>query len=227
MTLQVVLRGSDGVVIASDTCVASRPKDMNVTDSNFKMVIKPRFVCTFAGDDCAQSIATEIVAKVGDLGFENSTKFIEEVDLSLRKHEGGPGLFRQTQYRKILWIQILNGSEFAIWAASYCCGVNGPVFELIAPQVQDSIFAGDEGNPARYFVEHYYRKNPTKSVSRLKRLAAHVIRTGHIFNSACVNGLEMVVGENGGFLQVPLDELQKIDNEISGIHPAIDALFGD
>ena len=56
-------------------------------------------------------------------------------------------------------------------------------------------------------------------------MAAHVIRTGHIFNSAGVNGLEMAVGENGSFTQVQLRDLQKIDNEISGIHAAIDAFF--
>ena len=73
MTLQVVLLGSDGVVIASDTCVASRPEWMDVTDSDSKMVVKPRFVCTFTGDDCAKSIAMAVVAEAGDLGFENST----------------------------------------------------------------------------------------------------------------------------------------------------------
>jgi len=196
-----------------------------VTDSDSKMVVKSRFVCTFAGDDCAKSIAMAIVAEAGDLGFENSAKFIEEVKKSLGNHTNKPGLFRKTQYRKILWIQALGGSAFSIWAASYCRGVNGPVFDLIAPQVQNSIFAGNEGNPARYFVDHYYKKNPMKTVSGLKNMAAHVIRTGHIFNTAGVEGLEMVVGENGCFTKVQLDELQKIDNEISRIHAAIDAYF--
>ena len=227
MTLQVVLRGRDGVVIASDTCVSSRPEEMDVTDSNSKMVVKPRFVCTFAGDDCAQSIATEITAEVGDFGFENSTTFIEKVNESLRKYIAGPRLFRQSEYRKLLWIQILNSSEIVIWAASYCCEVNGPVFNLIAPQIQNTIFAGNEGNPARYFVEHYYKKNSMKTVSGLTKMAAHVILTGHIFNSAGVNGLEMVVGNSNGFVPVPLEEIQDLAKLSRAIHEGNDSHFTD
>jgi ATP-dependent protease HslVU (ClpYQ) peptidase subunit len=224
MTLQVVLRGSDGVVIASDTLVSSQPKEMIVTDSNSKMMVKSRFVCTFAGDDCAKYIAMTMVAKAGDSGLENPIQFITNVNEALKDYKTKSGCFPKTQYRKILWVQALDCSEIAIWAASYWALNEN--FELIAPGHKlGSIFAGDEGNPARYFVEHYFKKNPVKPVSGLKKMAAHVIRTGHLFNPAGVHELEMVVGENGGFIKLRPDDLQPIDNAISGIHAAIDAYF--
>src|ERR1700726_3722596 len=68
VTLQVVLRGTDGIVIASDTAVSSQLGVIRYTDSSSKMMVKPRFVCLFSGDDCAKYIAMEIVGKVGDLG---------------------------------------------------------------------------------------------------------------------------------------------------------------
>jgi hypothetical protein len=104
MTLQVVLRGSDGVVIASDQLVSSQPKEIIVTDLDSKMVVRQGFVCTFAGDDCAKYIATTTAAKVGDLGFENPNQFIAEVNSVLGEYKNH-WYFRETQSRKIIWVQ--------------------------------------------------------------------------------------------------------------------------
>ena len=223
MTLQVVLRGSDGVVIASDRSVSLQLNPIAFTDRNSKLVVKSRFVCTFAGDDCAKYISTELVeAKKDDSVFESSANFIEAVNGALRKYKEGQWPFFKTQPRKILWVQF-GSPEFTIWAATYWACTES--FELC--DNSDSVFAGDEANPARYFVEHYYRKNPMKTVSGLKKMAAHVILTGHIFNSGGVDGLEMVIGNSGGFTQVSSEERQELEKISRKIHAANDAYFSD
>jgi hypothetical protein len=98
-------------------------------------------------------------------------------------------------------------SEFLIWTATYCDWNKN--FDLTSPEIEiKSVSAGDEGNPAVYFIEHHYKKNPVKTVSGLMKMAAHVILTGHIFNPASVDKLEMVVGRDGVFTRVPQKDIQ-------------------
>lgn len=223
VTLQVVLRGSDGVVIASDRLVSSQPELIGFTDLSSKMVVKSRFVCTFAGDDCAKYISTRLVEKVGDSAFENSGQFIEAVNSALDEYKGGRWSFPETGYRKILWVQSEHAA-FTIWVATYwACTQN---FEL--SDNPDSVVAGHDANPARYFVEHYFKKNPPlKTVSGLKKMAAHVILTGHIFNPAGVDGLEMVFGDRNGFSRVRSEEIQELEKSSHEVHEKNDSYFRD
>lgn len=66
VTLQVVLLGSDGIIIASDTCAANfNPPYLNFTDSVSKIIVTPRLVYTFAGDSCARDIGAAVASKAG------------------------------------------------------------------------------------------------------------------------------------------------------------------
>lgn len=219
VTLQVVLRGSDGVVVASDRLISLQADPIAFTDRNSKMVIKPRFVCTFAGDDCAKYISTKLAEKAADLVFESSGNFMDAVTAACDEYKG-KWKFSETQPRKILWVQF-ERPGFTIWAATYwACTQN---FELC--DNPNSVFAGHDTNPARYFVEHYYGKYPMKTVSGLKKMAAHVILAGHLFNSGGVDELEMAIGDSRGFTPVLPDELQELKNKSCEIHAANDAYF--
>jgi hypothetical protein len=219
MTLQVVLRASDGIVIASDRLVSLQPA---FTDRNSKMVVKSQFVCTFAGDDCAKYICTKLAEKVGDSLFENAKVFLDTVNATLKEY-GARWHLPATVPRKLIWIQF-NRPRFTIWTATYWACIGG--FELC--ENPNSVFAGHDTSPARYFVEHYYQNNPMKfTVAGLKRMAAHVVLTGHIFNPSGVDGLEMVVGDSDGFRFVLPKELQELEDVSRDIHEKNDARFKD
>jgi hypothetical protein len=234
MTLQVVLFGRDGgVVIASDTCVERiKPgRNSRITDSGSKIVIVPGLAYTFAGDECAKEVGAAVAKKIAETSKPLPYDFIDEAsNRALEEYKITVGSEFSETYRKIIWVQT-ESDRFAIWSSFY--DSRDRKFVLLTPDVKFDgkcrVFAGDEFNLARYIVEHYYDKDKysLRNVSSLKRLAAHMILTGNTFNSACVNGLEIVVGNSEGFTWVPREEIQALAELSRRIHEENDSYFKD
>jgi hypothetical protein len=233
MTLQVVLLGSDGVVIASDTCVERiKPgRNSRITDSDSKIVIVPGLAYTFAGDECAKEVGAAVAKTIAETSEPLPYNFIDEAsNRALEEYKITVGSEFSDTYRKIIWVQA-ESERFAIWSAFYDC--RDRTFVLLTPDVKVDgkcrVFAGDEFNLARYIVEHYYDKDKyaLRNVSSLKKLVAHMILTGNIFNSACVSGLEIVVGNSKGFTWVPREEIQALADVSRRIHEENDSYFKD
>jgi hypothetical protein len=222
VTLQVVLLGSDGVVIASDTCAVNfnpRHPSFRTTDIISKIVVESQLVYTFAGDECAKKVGAAVAHQLREHSEPLSAELIEKVANGTldewRRNSCGND---RVDYRKNIWVQNTD-ARFAIWFALH--NERDGKFEAVSCPVsydgKGRVFAGDESNPARYIVERYYDKCPTRDISSLKRLAAHVILTGKTFSSN-VSGLEMVVGNSNGFEWVPSEEIQELVNLSSRIH---------
>jgi hypothetical protein len=226
VTLQVVLLGSDGIVIASDTCatnfnpqVTNRTNARTTEDVQKITIVDSKFVYMFAGDECAKTVGAAVARAVGENPECLSAAHIDEISkstLDLYRENSVPR--DRVDYREVIWFQVKDGG-FIIWSA--VCNDRDGQFVTQPSQVvlgnKRKFLAGDKSNPALYIVEHYYDKYPLRNVSSLKRLAAHAILTGGAF-SANVRGLEMVVGNSKGFERVPSDEIRELETLSGTIH---------
>jgi hypothetical protein len=232
MTLQVVLQGSDGIVIASDTCVerVKQPQgNFRIADFYSKIVVADKLAYTFSGDDCAKEVGAAVAQAVSESPQKIlSAELIYDVSTAALKNWRKSCGNDRTDYRKIIWVQAKD-DKFIILAA--CCNDRAGEFEVLTPDIQPDgkcrAIAGDEFNKARYIVECYYDKDAysLRTVSSLKTLAAHVILTGSVFNSAGVGGLEMVVGKSGHFTWILQEDRQKLEDVSRKIHAANDSYF--
>jgi hypothetical protein len=230
VTLQVVLLGGDGIVIASDTCAANINSrySFRTTDHVSKIVIESKLAYTFAGDECAKEVGAAVARAVGEPPQPLTAELIEEVsNRTLEEWRNSCGNDR-VDYRKDIWVQATDVG-FTIWSA--VCDDRAGKFVVKSHEValdgKSRVFAGDEFNQARYIVEHYYDKYPLRKISSLKRLAAHAILTGSIFNSAGVSGLEMVLGNSNGFAPIPREKIQELAKLSRTIHEENDSRFRD
>lgn len=225
MTLQVALLGCNGVVLAGDRLGVSLPTVNNVVDTASlcsKIETGKQFVCTAAGDDCARCIGQNLADGVLKSGviFSDSSAFIKAVNDLLDEHKID-WFCKSSQSRKIIWGQT-DGQKLMIWSATYDSD------RFILGENESWIVAGHQGNPARYWIDHYYRQNngQKKSTDGLKKLAAHMIITGGILNPAGIEGLEMVVGTaSGGFEKIKPTEIDNLRKISEGIHKANIQLF--
>ena len=231
MTLQVILVGSDGVVIASDTCVErvdrERRRWYRITESSRKIIILPRLAYMFAGDDCAKEIGAVVAKQIIETPKPLPYDFIEKAaNEALEPYTKNPA-FRD-DYRKIIWVQAEGdkGDKFSVWPISCDRGDKQFVSWTCDSDGRCCACAGDEFNPARFIVDYYYKKYPKpRTVSNLKKMAAHMIVTGREFNSGSVCGLEMAVGYNGGFTPVPQEDIQTLIKQSQDLHIINDAYF--
>jgi hypothetical protein len=220
MTFQVALRGTDGVVIASDICVESlnRRRPLKFTDVASKIIqtpgssiiAAPTMAAVFSGDNCAQAVA---VALAADWPESPCNEQVEKIaGAALDQHQKNEGHnFDPSQYRKVLVVS-KNGPDFSFWSVAYKTHDKRFESSWCPPSLEnkDALFGGDEHNTARYIVEHFYKHYPLPEAAKLKFLAAHTILTGHIFNSCGVDGLEMVVWTKNGFERLQKDELKHL-----------------
>lgn len=227
VTLQVVLLGSDGIVIASDTCATNfNPRSrISTTDAVSKIVTQSRLVHTFAGDECAKQVGAAVAHEVTQSEQVLSAELIEGIaNKTLKEWRESSGR-DCVDYRKIIWVQAKD-ARLTIWSA-VCDDRAG---EFVAKPLQIDYegkcraFAGNECNQARYIVEHYYDKYPLRNVSSLKKMAAHLILTGGVFNGG-VNGLQMTVGNSNGFEPVSVDEIHRLAELSRLIHNHNDSHF--
>lgn len=224
MTLQVALMGCDCVVLAGDRLGMSLSTNNSAVDTASlcsKVDTGKQFVCTAAGDDCARRIGKNLADSVLKSGviFSDSSAFIKAVNDLLDEHK--IDWFCKMQPRKLIWGQT-DGKDLVIWSATY----DNDMFVLA--ENENWIVAGHQGNPARYWIDHYYRQNEGKKKSKdgLKKLAAHMILTGGILNPAGVEGLEMVVGTaSEGFKKIKPSEIDDLRKISEGIHEGNTKLF--
>jgi 20S proteasome alpha/beta subunit len=224
MTLQVALIGSEGVVIASDRLGVSPPTGRNTVDASSlvsKIEWEKNFVCTFAGDDCVCRIAQRLANNIRKTTiFSDSSVFIKAVNDLLETHKID-WFCKSSQSRKIIWSQT-DGQNLRLWSATF----DADTFVLV--ENENWIVAGHQGNPARYWIDHYYRQNEgqKKSTKGLKKLAAHMILTAKSLNTAAIEDLELVVGTaKGGFDKIKPSELDDLRKISEGIHEANTKLF--
>jgi hypothetical protein len=166
MTLQVVLVGSDGIVIASDTRATNSPQEISkaiqTTDEVQKIqIVNSGFVYLFAGDECAKKVGAAVARTVGESPNCLSETLVRELSNNTLREYRRLGPRDRVDYRKVIWIRAKD-SGWEIWVAK-CSDRDGGfnVESAFVTSKKRAVFAGHEPNPARYIVEDYYLEDNT------------------------------------------------------------------
>jgi hypothetical protein len=202
VTFQVALRGSDGILLASDTqgavadAVRLAPRDERLIrwmPKSGKIAISRKHNVTVA-----------MAGINADLSFRAAAILLDKIE----NMDSLPHQF--------LWDCVSIGDE--AYKAHHGPDKDGPceaTLLVIAPEhaedqifrievgkrscpfaVKNKIIAGDTANAAIFFVERYYDEETLRPLSELRFLAAHTVLMGATLTSY-VAGLEMVVCRQG------------------------------
>lgn len=207
MTMQIGLVGSDGILLASDTCSSHEPEQVpqdmmgqivrsTTSHSKIRIYAQSGIAISCADDmraaiDVADAIVNSFQSnQPTDISeIEELTKSVAERTLSTNKRRiqclivltrPEPQLFR-LQYARIT-------NSDSEWAAS--CEWSGV-----------RSVAGDVTNPAVFWAERYHE--PYFPIVQLIPLAAHLIESAHLLHNASIKGLEIVKCTAGGIEAIP------------------------
>lgn len=207
MTLQVGLRGNDGIVLASDRLTYGW---QGIKDRNRSMISKfyrgNGFICCYSGDDVAKFAAANacklsIERDVKDQSEERKKEIIREALQSAGTTAWTQIFGNQTEgtatgaIRKVIVACTEWSSSYPLWLLEYT-----NQFPMATPK-GDRVVAGDERNSASLFITDYLPWGGVPiplPVNRLIFAAAHAIFAGARDNPTGVGGLEMYVIPNLG-----------------------------
>lgn len=182
MTLQIGLVGSDGIVLASDTCMTRFNQNARESSDATKILRYEHDAIAFAGDDCSYFVARDIrdLLRRGTFNFLEAEQELVKVTEERWKTESArlgdrwiPGLDRCV-------LAILSG---VLWRVDIACA-------SAVHCIRSRSIAGDSSNTARFFSELY--SDVHKGFAELVFLAAHVVIMANRLNPMAVQGLEIV-----------------------------------
>lgn len=194
MTLQIGLVALDGFVIASDRKAVRNPRELPPMGRRLSVRSSSRIlkilsaangglVCAFSGDDLSMVVAQGLIV-TSPKRFDNDAH-VEEYLTATSREIISRG--KNPEGQQI--IAALPNSQGCgrLWHLRF---VPHPVAQV----EHERIYGGDEGNPAAYLIERYYR--PSYSVDCLKLLAAHFVIEGARFSSF-VADLDVLISKSG------------------------------
>src|SRR6266404_8040106 len=202
VTLQVVLGGCDGILIATDTKQMNVPRPQpwdtdhkNAVRSDQEGVIKVLFnaartiACVCSGTDISREIGKRIIERVEAL-WDTSDALCSEAWSTLSENERDSALrFENT----IIFVGSEKEEVIKIYFEE-----NKARKETIRHLKQQKlcVLSGDIWNPASFILQKYY-PTPTPPINALFFLAAHFISMGGELNPAGIGGLAMFFSKNG------------------------------
>ena len=212
MTLQIGLVGPDGFVLASDKrCVSVGANIMTTSFTTEKIYFDHNWSAAWcaSGHWCTDVICQALQVELERRGnaIPRGTqavllllrRIVEAHAVEVSRANLGNG--------RILLIQDDQQGARGYWldvgwvSADLAWGVTA------GREFLDKMHGGDLGNSAVLFADAYY--NPTCTVDRLARLAAHVILMGAKLNPSWVEGLEIVIGERGDLRRCAPSEIEQ------------------
>ena len=218
MTLQVGLVGHDGFVIASDTkavtggdSTAGGPSTMRRTGATRKILVSDsgNLVCAFSGNQTIPLVARQLLGLLNDhLGADVEKCLLEKTEQILDAIGAG-----RLGLSGVLILAVPGIPK--LWEITFAYQMG----QTFLNTVSNRATGGDRGNPAVFFLERYQDGTTNRSVKELTVLAAHTVLEGHVLNPTTVDGLDVLVSENGGkprFLGE--DELQSLRDRSEALH---------
>jgi hypothetical protein len=79
--------------------------------------------------------------------------------------------------------------------------------------ISTKVYAGDTANPAIFWIERYYRDMREVLIANLVPLAAHLIVTAGVLNSAGISGLEIVLCDHAGIHRLPDESIRELERQ--------------
>jgi hypothetical protein len=212
MTMQVGMVGTNGVLIASDTkWVAQMSPSRNPWHST---KFKVNYKCGVA-IACAQSMETafpfadEIIA----LSLENDN-WRASPDFTIIQRLADKVLHSTEKGRERAQCLVAFTRpkvELCLFQIAKVNGEWGPVFHSIT---EGSVYAGDEGNQAKFLADRYYRHRMLP-IENLIPLAAHLVLAAGELNSAMVDGLEIVLCDASGIRRLADASISKLKSGVA------------
>lgn len=216
MTMQVAMKGKDGIILASDTRSTEEPA---LRDNEFwnggrlgpnvhkiKIDHEKGIAISGAWDmKSAGYIARKIIS---DLTIEMSNAggiedAIQGIALDI------PATYR----RRVQCLVVLTRPTLQIiWLQGI---VQGGEWKVDCRKFLDLMIAGDNTNAAIFWAERYYLQNHwiKKPMKRLVPLAAHMICSAHFMNSFGIDGLEMVLCSSSGIQRLSDKSIETLKNK--------------
>jgi 20S proteasome alpha/beta subunit len=224
VTLQVGLVGADGWIIASDTREILDADGMELSSSTQKLYNNDAFALSFSGDEWSRRMRDEIIQELANASIDSQRAVVSKSRPEVWKQIPISARFRTT--RRLLFGSANDLTHLYEISVAEQTSTN---------RKQDFVTAGHLGNPAQFFIQHYYiekagqRGGIKNTVDRLKLLAAHTIVQAARHNNR-VDGLEMVVCRTNGNRavceRVPESEITNLIIESDNIDQQLVKLFG-
>jgi len=153
--------------------------------------------CCFAGDDCAEYVADDIMAELRNGTFVRDQRKQEFERISnARCRSEAVRLGQDWQPRAARTVLLMLCDRQAGWMIHV--GERTFAREL---NPYGSVYIGDIANPAVFFPERYYPAYSTqlRRASELVFPMAHSVLEAHALNSSGIYGLDVLAYENGQF----------------------------
>jgi len=217
VTLQVGLVGQDGIIMASDRLMSQHEGSGFSRLRTSKFIQGRNSICCYSGDIIAEHAANNVrdLELTGDKE-EIRQELRESGDKAWRDFGEPCGLSEFGFPRKV--IVAIPTANSPLWLIEiYAQSTANPVY--------DRVVAGDDKNTARHFVNNYL-PYPPPPISKLIRLAAHVVLMGAKENASGVGGLEVVAIPNGGSaIFLSSDKEQELAQGFDSVYHSINEML--
>ncbi len=219
MTLQVALVGTDGIVLASDKLTVVSGNDLfrhSFLMSKILIDSTERIAIAHSGYGISRTVAETILSDPSP---------VKEKLSKIKLQSFASDVCEQQEWRPLGWhgeliIVSLDDLDHVLHLKMTDLVLDRRIAGVRAElnRIEDKIREGDPSNPAGFFVESYYRKQP---IAQLLFLAAHVIVSGSRLNPAGIEGLEVIKCTSKGFERLPeasvaelIERSDELDNRI-------------
>ena len=214
MTLQVALKGIDGVVLASDTKWSEVLNGVRQTFNRSKIVVDHdrRIAVACARDmDISAKTAQVIIAEIGDRW---STLHIEEIAENVR------GKMPKTRNANCLIVS----PTLRIFRLETIRDDSGENPRSVCSEHLDRAYAGQDVSAAIFWAERYYCQWQSL---KLIPLAAFLINAGNKLDPAGIEGLEIVLCDASGIHRLSNDSINVLQSWANNTDEVLRTSFGN
>src|SRR6266404_3895963 len=188
MTMQMIVKASDGYVIASDRqMVDEQETRTNMQTEKILHLAQQKVLCMAAGDECAIRAANDCMDAARNRRFDadqtETDRLLRELCDARWKQEKGYLEARGTtlrEYNRTILVLFYGLTPPLAWRVTIREN------SLTYPLVSGFIRGGASGNTAWFFLNRYYRRE--MSVRDLLPLVVHTLSMGHELERILIDG---------------------------------------
>jgi hypothetical protein len=234
MTMQVGMVGTDGVLIASDTQrmneiawvprITKKQSEVRHTFGSKKIIVsyaKQMAISSAKIMNTAERIANAIFSQLGDDEMAYPVRPIERIGAFAIEH--------LTDERRTA--QCLIAIAFPLPARLYSFELEADldlsgkaICKPVCREIESSVAAGDQVNPAVFWKERYYERQP---VEKLIPLAAHLVVSANKLNKASIEGLEIIFCDTAGVHRLSRKSILELETQANRWDEQIGSFFSD
>jgi hypothetical protein len=197
MTMQIVMVGFDGIVLASDKRCVNNEKNVRHTSDASKIKIHAEKGVAIA---CARSmevssrVADDILMKFSDLDWE----LVELKSIPIAQKALDEVKYERRDFQCLIVKAYPARTAFHLSSGVFA-NQNFPT----CVRISNCQIAGDHLNSAVFWPERYYWRSSLRETRQLVPLAAHTICSAKKLNESHIDGLEVVVCDAKGIRLLP------------------------